>query len=151
VTLPLRGKVQQAVKVCEGSQNQVKQLNDIIITKKDEYATITAKLQQLERLEANKVERAMKMDLAHSTKTRLMEKERIAVEKEKSTLEKRLEDSNATLLTSQAPLLEIRQKQYQEQKVYEERMTTLGEKVEKVISSLRHLNEREIRRFNDND
>jgi len=151
VTLPLRGKVQEAVKVCQGSQNQVKQLNDVIIAKKDEYATITAKLQQLERLEANKVERAMKMDLAHSTKTRLMEKEKIDVEKEKLTLEKRLEDSNATLLTSQAPLLEIRQKQYQEQKVHEERMTTLGEKVEKVISSLRHLNEREIRRFTDND
>ena len=37
------------------------------------------------------MERAMKMDLAHSTKTRLMEKEKIDVEKEKLTLEKRLE------------------------------------------------------------
>ena len=44
VTSPIR-KVQQAVKKCQGSENQVKEMHDSITSKKDEYNNITDKLQ----------------------------------------------------------------------------------------------------------
>ena len=51
--------------------------------------------------------------------------------------------------TSRAPLLELQQKQYQEQKLYDERMNALREKVDRVRAGLRDFNEREIRRFDE--
>jgi len=148
VTSPIR-KVQQAVKKCQGLENQVKEMHDSITSKKDEYNNITDKLQQLERLEANKVERATKMELAHSNKTRSIQREKLEIEKEKAALEKKLEGTDEALLTSRAPLLELQQKQYQEQKLYDERMNALREKVDRVRAGLRDFNEREIRRFDE--
>ena len=46
---------------------------------------------QLDRLEANKAERAMKMELAHSNKCRSIDREKAEIEKEKVSLEKKLE------------------------------------------------------------
>ena len=54
-------------------------------------ANFWIELQQLERLEANKVERATKMELAHSNKTRSIQREKLEIEKEKAALEKKLE------------------------------------------------------------
>jgi len=148
VTSPIR-KVQQAVKACEESDNQARQLNDLITTKKDEYNNLSAKLQQLDRLEANKMERVVKMDLAHSNKTRSIDREKNEIDKEKALLEKRLEGTDAALLSSRAPLLEIQQKQYQEQKVFDERMNAIREKVDRVRAGLKDFNQREITRFED--
>ena len=55
--------------------------------------------------------------------------------------------TDAALLTSRAPLLEIQQKQYQEQKLFDERMLTVRQKFDKVRAGLKDFNEREIRRF----
>ena len=57
--------------------------------------------------------------------------------------------TDEALLTSRAPLLELQQKQYQEQKLYDERMNALREKVDRVRAGLRDFNEREIRRFDE--
>lgn len=146
VTSPIR-KIQQSVKICEEAESQVKQMNENINYKKDEYNANADKLQQLDRVEANKTERAMKMEMAHSNKFRSIDRERTEIEKEKALLEKKLEGSDAALLTSRAPLLEIQQKQYQEQKVFDDRMMTARQKFDKVRAGLRDFNEREIRRF----
>ena len=57
--------------------------------------------------------------------------------------------TDAALLSSRAPLLEIQQKQYQEQKVFEDRMNVVREKVDKVRAGLRDFNEREIRDYEE--
>ena len=44
-------------------------------------------------------------------------------------------------------MLEIQQKQYQEQKIHDERLLTVRQKFDKVRAGLKDFNEREIRRF----
>jgi len=146
VTSPIR-KLHETFKACEDADVHVKQMNNNINSKKDEYNGNLDKLQQLDRLEANKAERAMKMELAHSNKCRSIDREKAEIEREKVSLEKKLEGCDAALLTSRAPLLEIQQKQYQEQKIHDERLLTVRQKFDKVRAGLKDFNEREIRRF----